>query len=87
MSHALTLAHFPVPSTSGSIEAYIQAANRVPMLTEAEKRMIWSFTSPFPVVPRSAYSSARFRRESPLKGTPAPAVIPHSLIGSPFGWK
>jgi RNA polymerase sigma-32 factor len=37
MSHALTLAHFPVPSTSGSIEAYIQAANRVPMLTEAEE--------------------------------------------------
>jgi len=37
MSHALTLAHFPVPSTAGIIEAYIQAANRVPMLTEAEE--------------------------------------------------
>jgi RNA polymerase sigma-32 factor len=37
MSHALTLAHFPAPSTAGSIEAYIQAANRVPMLAEAEE--------------------------------------------------
>jgi RNA polymerase sigma-32 factor len=37
MSHALTLAHFPVPTTAGSIEAYIQAANRVPMLSEAEE--------------------------------------------------
>ena len=37
MTHALTLAHFPAPSTAGSIEAYIQAANRVPMLTEAEE--------------------------------------------------
>jgi RNA polymerase sigma-32 factor len=37
MSHALTLSHFPVPSTAGSIEAYIQAANRVPMLSEGEE--------------------------------------------------
>jgi RNA polymerase sigma-32 factor len=37
MSRALTLAHFPTPSTAGSIEAYIQAANRVPMLAEAEE--------------------------------------------------
>jgi RNA polymerase sigma-32 factor len=37
MTNALTLAQFPVPSTAGSIEAYIQAANRVPMLTEAEE--------------------------------------------------
>ncbi len=37
MSHALTLAHFPAPSTAGSIEAYVQAANRVPMLTESEE--------------------------------------------------
>jgi len=37
MSHALTLAQFPVPSTAGSIEAYIQAANRVPMLAEGEE--------------------------------------------------
>jgi RNA polymerase sigma-32 factor len=37
MSEALTLAHFPVPSTAGSIEAYIQAANRVPMLAEHEE--------------------------------------------------
>jgi len=38
MSHALTLAQFPVPSASGSIEAYISAANRVPMLTEDEEK-------------------------------------------------
>ena len=37
MSHALTLTHFPVPSTAGSIEAYIQAANRVPMLGDGEE--------------------------------------------------
>jgi RNA polymerase sigma-32 factor len=37
MTHALTLAQFPVPSAAGSIEAYIQAANRVPMLTEVEE--------------------------------------------------
>jgi RNA polymerase sigma-32 factor len=37
MSHALTLNQFPVPSSAGSIDAYIQAANRVPMLTEAEE--------------------------------------------------
>ena len=37
MSHALTLAQFPAPATAGSIDAYIQAANRVPMLSEAEE--------------------------------------------------
>ena len=40
MSHALTLAHFPIPSASGSIEAYISAANRVPMLTEEEEKSL-----------------------------------------------
>jgi len=34
MSHALTL---PIPSTVGSIDAYIQAANRYPMLSESEE--------------------------------------------------
>jgi len=38
MSHALTLAQFPIPSATGSIEAYISAANRVPMLTEDEEK-------------------------------------------------
>ncbi len=37
MSHALTLAQFPTPTTAGSIDAYIQAANRVPMLSDAEE--------------------------------------------------
>ncbi len=37
MSHALTLAQFPVPSAAGSIEAYMQAANRVPMLSDSEE--------------------------------------------------
>jgi RNA polymerase sigma-32 factor len=40
MSHALTLAQFSVPSASGSIEAYIAAANRVPMLTEEEEKQL-----------------------------------------------
>ncbi len=40
MTHALTLANFPVPSASSSIEAYIQAANRVPMLTEEEEKSL-----------------------------------------------
>ena len=34
MTHALTL---PIPATIGSIEAYVQAAKRYPMLTEAEE--------------------------------------------------
>jgi RNA polymerase sigma-32 factor len=34
---ALTLSQFAMPSASGSIEAYIQAANRVPMLSESEE--------------------------------------------------
>ncbi|MBL8486888.1 MAG: RNA polymerase sigma factor RpoH [Rhodocyclaceae bacterium] len=38
MSHALLSANFPVPSTASSLEAYIQAANRVPMLTEIEEK-------------------------------------------------
>jgi len=37
MSNALTIAQFPVPSTAGSIEAYISAANRVPMLVDGEE--------------------------------------------------
>ena len=37
MSNALTLSHFSMPSAAGSIEAYIQAANRVPMLAEGEE--------------------------------------------------
>jgi RNA polymerase sigma-32 factor len=40
MSHALTLAQFSLPSASGSIEAYISAANRVPMLTEDEEKSL-----------------------------------------------
>jgi RNA polymerase sigma-32 factor len=40
MSHALTLAQFPMPSASGSIEAYISAANRVPMLAEDEEKSL-----------------------------------------------
>lgn len=36
-TNALTLSQFAMPSASGSIEAYIQAANRVPMLTESEE--------------------------------------------------
>jgi RNA polymerase sigma-32 factor len=40
MSHALTLAQFPVPSASGSLEAYIAAANRMPMLSEEEERRL-----------------------------------------------
>jgi RNA polymerase sigma-32 factor len=37
MSNALALAQFALPSTAGSLEAYIQAANRIPMLTESEE--------------------------------------------------
>ncbi|HQR03896.1 MAG: RNA polymerase sigma factor RpoH [Proteobacteria bacterium] len=37
MSQALMLSQFPVPSSAGSLDAYIQAANRVPLLTEAEE--------------------------------------------------
>ena len=37
MGTALTLSQFVLPSPTGSIEAYIQAANRVPLLTEQEE--------------------------------------------------
>ncbi len=37
MSNALMLSQFSMPSTAGSLDAYIQAANRVPMLTEVEE--------------------------------------------------
>ncbi|MDP2107904.1 MAG: RNA polymerase factor sigma-32, partial [Rhodocyclaceae bacterium] len=45
MTHALTLAqfnNFPLPTPTGSIEAYIQAANRVPLLTAEEERLLSS---------------------------------------------
>jgi len=38
MTHALTLAHLPIPSATGSIEAYISAVNRIPMLAEGEEQ-------------------------------------------------
>ena len=37
MGTALTLGQFVLPSPTGSIEAYIHAANRVPLLTEEEE--------------------------------------------------
>ena len=37
MTHALTLNQLPVAASAASIDAYIQSANRVPMLTEAEE--------------------------------------------------
>ncbi|MCX8086313.1 MAG: RNA polymerase sigma factor RpoH [Rhodocyclaceae bacterium] len=42
MSQALALAplNFPVPSASGSLEAYIAAANRIPMLSEEEEKAL-----------------------------------------------
>ena len=38
MSNALSIHHIALPTTSGSIEAYIQAANRMPLLSEQEER-------------------------------------------------
>ncbi|MBV2235988.1 MAG: RNA polymerase sigma factor RpoH [Sterolibacterium sp.] len=37
MSNALVIQQFAMPTPVGNIEAYIQAANRMPMLTEAEE--------------------------------------------------
>ncbi|MBI3526289.1 MAG: RNA polymerase sigma factor RpoH [Betaproteobacteria bacterium] len=37
MSNALSIRQLSLPTTAGSIETYIQAANRMPMLTEAEE--------------------------------------------------
>ncbi|CAG4884523.1 RNA polymerase, sigma 32 (sigma H) factor [Georgfuchsia toluolica] len=37
MSQALTIAGFPLPSSAGSINAYISAANRIPVLSAAEE--------------------------------------------------
>ncbi|MDD5175173.1 MAG: RNA polymerase sigma factor RpoH [Sterolibacterium sp.] len=38
MSNALSMQPFVLPTTAGSIETYIQAANRMPMLSEAEEQ-------------------------------------------------
>ena len=40
MNASLAIDQFPMVSASGSIEAYISAANRVPMLTEAEEQSL-----------------------------------------------
>ncbi|MDP2822385.1 MAG: RNA polymerase sigma factor RpoH [Sulfuritalea sp.] len=40
MSHTVSLDHFPMLAASGSIEAFISAANRVPMLSEAEEQSL-----------------------------------------------
>jgi RNA polymerase sigma-32 factor len=37
MSNALMITGFPVPAAGGSLEAYISAANRIPMLTDVEE--------------------------------------------------
>jgi len=40
MSRTVSLDHFPMLAGSGSIEAFISAANRVPMLSEAEEQSL-----------------------------------------------
>ena len=40
MSHTAMLSNLPMLSASGSIEAYISAANRMPMLTEAQEQQL-----------------------------------------------
>ena len=40
MSHTVSLDHFPMLAPSGSIEAFISAANRVPMLTLVEEQAL-----------------------------------------------
>ncbi len=40
MSHTVSLERFPLLAASGSIEAFISAANRVPMLSEAEEQSL-----------------------------------------------
>ncbi|PKO84759.1 MAG: RNA polymerase sigma factor RpoH [Betaproteobacteria bacterium HGW-Betaproteobacteria-11] len=40
MTHALSISQFPAIATSGSLEAYISAANRMPMLSETEEHAL-----------------------------------------------
>ncbi len=40
MGQTVSLDHFPMLAASGSIEAFISAANRVPMLSEAEEQSL-----------------------------------------------
>ncbi|MBN8473987.1 RNA polymerase sigma factor RpoH [Sulfuritalea sp.] len=40
MSHTLSLDHLPVIAASSSIEAFVSAANRVPILSEAEEQRL-----------------------------------------------
>jgi len=40
MTHALTIPHLPVAGALGNIDSYIQAANRVPLLTEEQEQSL-----------------------------------------------
>ncbi|MBP6096520.1 MAG: RNA polymerase sigma factor RpoH [Methyloversatilis sp.] len=40
MTHALTIPHLPIAGALGNIDSYIQAANRVPLLTEAQEQAL-----------------------------------------------
>jgi RNA polymerase sigma-32 factor len=40
MTHALTVPHLPVAGALGNIDSYIQAANRVPLLTEEQEQSL-----------------------------------------------
>jgi RNA polymerase sigma-32 factor len=40
MSHTVSIDHFPMLASSSSIEAFISAANRVPMLSHAEEQAL-----------------------------------------------
>ncbi len=40
MSQTLSLDHYPMLAAGGSIEAFISAANRVPMLSEVEEQTL-----------------------------------------------
>jgi RNA polymerase sigma-32 factor len=56
MTHALMINSFPIPSTTGSLEAYISAANRIPMLTEAEESgLAASFATRKTLRPRASW--------------------------------
>ncbi len=45
MSQALVTANFPLPSVVGSLDAYISAVHRIPVLTTEEEQALAARTS------------------------------------------
>ncbi|HET6546180.1 MAG TPA: RNA polymerase sigma factor RpoH [Rhodanobacteraceae bacterium] len=63
MSNALVASNFPVPSALGSLDAYVQAVHRVPMLTPEEEQQLarsYAYDADLDAAKRLVLSHLRF---------------------------